>query len=129
MELYWKAAAAVLLAVVMILALRRQELGILLAMAACVMVALAALEYLKPVMELVESMKELGDMDGDVLHILMKTVGIGVVTEIAGMICADCGNSSMGKSLELLGTAVILWLSVPLFTALLELIRGILEGI
>lgn len=126
MALYWKTAAAVLLAVVLILTLRRQEMGLLLGMMVCVMAAVAAVEYLGPVIRLVESLEALGELDGEMIAILLKAVGIGLVTEIAGMVCVDSGNGSMGKALQLLGTAVILWMSIPLFTMLLELIQEII---
>lgn len=129
MGLYWKAAAAVLLAVVMILMLRRQELGAVLGIAVCAMVAMAAAEYLRPVWELLDSLRSLGELDGDLITILLKAVGIGLVTEIACLVCTDSGNASLGKAFQLLGTAVILWMSIPLFTALLELIQEILEGL
>lgn len=127
MELYWKTAAGVLLAVVLMLMLRRQEMGTLLSVAVCAMAACAAMAYLEPVMELLGSLEALGELDGQMIGILLKAVGIGLVTEIACMVCADSGNSAMGKALQLLGTAVILWLSLPLFTALLDLIREMLE--
>lgn len=127
MGLYWKAAAGVLLAVVLILMLGRQEMGTLLRIAVCAMAACAAIGYLEPVMELLDSLEALGELDGEMLTILLKAVGIGLVTEIACMVCADSGNSALGKALQLLGTAVILWLSLPLFTALLDLIREMLE--
>ena len=127
MGMYWKAAAGVLLAVVLILMLRRQEMGTLLSLAVCVMAACVALEYLEPVMELLGSLEAMGELDGAMITILLKAVGIGLVTEIACVVCTDSGNSAMGKALQLLGTAVILWLSLPLFTALLDLIREILD--
>lgn len=129
MALYWRAAGAVMLAVVMMLMLRRQEIAILLGIAVCAMVAIAAVDFLSPVKELLDSLWSLGDLDGDLIAILLKAVGIGLVTEIAGTVCADSGSGSLGKMLQLLGTAVILWLSVPLFTALLELIQEILKGL
>lgn len=129
MGLYWKAAAAALLAVVMTLMLQRQELGILLGMAACVLVVLAAAEYLQPVTELLASLKTMGELDGELMTVLLKTAGIGLTTEIASLICTDSGNASLGKGLQLLGTVVILWLSIPLFHGLLELIQEILEGL
>ena len=128
MGLYWKAVAAVLLAVVLIWTLRRQEMGVLLGMAVCAMVMAVAMAYLGPVLELVETLQELGGLDGELTSILLKSVGIGLVTEIAGLICADSGNASLGKSLQLLGTVAILWLSVPLFTSLLELIQEMMAG-
>lgn len=129
MGLYWKAAAAALLAVVMILMLRRQEWGILLGMAACVLVVLAAASYLRPVTLLLDSLKTMGELDGELMTVLLKAAGIGLTTEIASLICTDSGNASLGKGLQLLGTVVILWLSIPLFRGLLELIQEILEGL
>ena len=126
MALYWKGVAGVLVGVVLILTLRRQEMGMLLGLAVCVMVLALGMTYLKPVLELVDTLKALGEQDGECISILMKAVGIGLVTEVAVLVCNDSGNSSMGKALQLLGTVVILWLSVPLFTGLLELIQEIL---
>ena len=127
MGLYWKAAGAVMLAVVMMLMLRRQEIALVLGLAVCAMAAIAAMDYLQPVKELLDSLCVLGDLDGTLMAVLLKAVGIGLVTEIAGLVCADSGNASLGKILQLLGTAVVLWLSIPLFQALLELIQEILK--
>lgn len=124
-----KAAGAVLVAVVLILALGRKDMGLLLCMAVCAMVCVTALDYLKPVSELFRTLEDLGTLDADLMAVLLKAVGIGLLTEIAGVICIDSGNASMAKALQLLGTAVVLWLSLPLFTALLELIREILGGL
>ena len=128
MALYWKAVAAVLLALVLIWSLRRQEMGILLGMAVCVMVMGVAMAYLEPILELVDTLQTMGGLDKDLTAILLKAVGIGLVTEIAGLICADSGNGSLGRVLQLLGTVVILWLSLPLFNALLELIQEMVSG-
>ena len=128
MALYWKAVAAVLLALVLIWSLRRQEMGILLGMAVCVMVMGVAMAYLEPILELVDTLQTMGGLDKELTGILLKAVGIGLVTEIAGLICADSGNGSLGRVLQLLGTVVILWLSLPLFHALLELIQEMVSG-
>lgn len=127
MGLYWKAVGAVMLAVVMMLMLRRQELGILLGIAVCAMAAMAALDYLQPVKELLDSLRSLGDLDGGLISVLLKAVGIGFLTEVAALVCADSGNGSLGRALQFLGTAVILWMSIPLFSSLLELIQEILN--
>ena len=51
MSLFWKAAAAVLLAVVLGLSLGKQkDIGVLLTMAVCCMVAMIAISYLEPVL-------------------------------------------------------------------------------
>ena len=118
MSLFWKAAAAVLLAVVLGLSLGKQkDIG----------VAMIAISYLEPVLDFLRELETLGDLQGDMLGILLKAVGIGLVSEIAGLVCTDAGNGSLGKTLQMLGSAVILYLSLPIFTAMLELIREILR--
>lgn len=129
MGLYWKAVAAAVLTMVMMLMLRRQEIAALLGMAVCAMIMVAAVEYLRPVWELLDSLQALGQLDGQMITILLKAVGIGLTTEIACMVCADSGSASLAKTLQFLGTAAILWISLPLFTSLLDLIQNILEAL
>lgn len=131
MDLFFKATAAVLIAVILILTVHRHEpdIGILLNLAICCMVTAVALGYLSPVFDFLSKLEALGKIDSNMTGILLKTVGIGMVSEIAGIVCADAGNASLGKALQLLGTTVILWMSLPLFDGLLELVQEILGGI
>ena len=52
-----------------------------------------------------------------------------MIGDVAGLICADAGNAAMGKGLQFMAVAVILWLSLPMMNALLELIEGILGNL
>lgn len=125
---FWQGSAAVLLTIILGLALGKQgkEAGLLLTLAVCCMVGVLALTYLQPVIEFVRQLQATAMLDSGMLEILLKAVGIGLVGEIAGLICADTGNSALGKSLQMLSAAVILWLSLPLLTELLELVQQIL---
>ncbi len=128
MELFWKASAGVLIAVILQLALGKQQkdMGTLLVVAVCCMVSIIGFSYLEPVLDLLRELEVLGDLQGDLLGILLKALGIGLVAEVAGMVCCDAGNASLGKTIQLLGSTVILYLSVPIFRSLLELIQRIL---
>lgn len=128
MGAFWQAAAAVLIAVFLILTFGKQgkDMAVLLSIAVCCMVLAIAGVYLSPVMDFLHQLESMGNLDSDLLRILFKVVGIGMVTEIATMVCSDSGNASLGKALQMLGSAVILWLSIPVFTALLDLVQKIL---
>ena len=128
MTVFLQVCGAVLLAVILVLTLKSnsKDMGAILAIAVCCMVALAALNYLKPVLTFVQALENLGGLDSTMVSTLLKVTGIGIITEIANLVCKDAGNESMGKSMQLLGTAVILYLSMPLFTALIELLQKIL---
>lgn len=128
MEPFFQAAAAVLLAVVLCLTLGKQgkDMASLLTMAVCCMVMLIAVSYLQPVLDFLEKLETLGNLNGEMIGCLLKVVGIGLISEIAAMVCTDAGNSSLGKALQMLASAVILWLSIPVFTGVMDLVQGIL---
>ena len=129
MELFMKCVGGVLVGVVLILALGRKDLGLVLGMAVCAMIAIGAVRYLEPVMDLLDRLQTLGGLDGDLIAIVLKAVGISMVAEIAGLVYTDSGNASLAKVLQILGVSVVLWISLPIFEALLSLIQEILEGL
>lgn len=128
MGLFWRATGLLLVALVLGLTLEREgkQFAILLTAAACCMVAGAAVEYLEPVVAFLRQLEDLGQLPQQMLGILLKVVGIGLTAQIAAMVCSDAGNAALGKQLQLLSTAAILYLSLPLFSGLLGLIREIL---
>ena len=127
MEPFWKAAALALIAAVLSLTLKNQdkEYALLLSVAACLMVTAITVTYLKPVFAFLKELETLGDLRGDMLANLITALGVGLASEIASMICTDAGNASLTKAIQLLGGAVILYLSVPMFSALIDLIQKI----
>ena len=128
MTLFIQVCGAVLVAVILILTLKSncKEIGTILAITVCCMTIIAAFSYLQPILTFLQTLEMLGGLNQDMVHVLMKATGIGIITEISAFVCKDAGNESIGKSVQFLGSAVILYLSIPLFTALIELIQKIL---
>ena len=128
MDIFLKAAAGILITVVLTLSLERQskDMASLLSIAVCVMVVAAAAAYLRPVLDFFDKLDSVGKLDPAMMRILLRVVGVGILAEITAMICTDSGNSALGRSIRILGVGVILVLSLPLFESLLELIGNIL---
>ncbi len=131
MDVFLKAAAGVLITAVLGIAIARQgkDISLLLIVAVCAMVVAAAVTFLEPVMEFLQRLESLGNLDSELLKILTKAVGIGLLAELTGLICADAGNAALGKAIQILATAAILWMSIPLMTALIELAEELLGAI
>ena len=121
MEHFFQAAGVILVAVILILTLGKQgqDFAVLLTIGVCCVVMLAVLNELQ----------SMGNMNRETVGCLFKIVGIGLVSEIAALICTDAGNASLGKALQFLTGAVILWLSIPIYRVLIELIGDIVGGI
>lgn len=128
MGIFLKAAAGILVALILWLCLSKhtKDLSVLLTITVCVMVIIAAIGFFRPVIDFVNRIKKIGNLDGDLLGIILKVVGIGLITEFSALICKDAGNESMGKALQVLSSVVVLWLSLPVFEKLLSLLDKIL---
>lgn len=128
MDIYIKAVSVALITVVLclIVAKRDKDMSLLLTVVACCMLVAVAVTYLEPVFSFFRQLQTIGDMDSEILGILLKSVGIGLLSEIVGLICADVGNSALGKALQIVAVALILWISLPLLTTLIELVSEIL---
>lgn len=128
MEVFLRATAAVLVAVIMYLVLNshNKELALLLTLAVCCAVIAAAGQFVEPVMDFLNTLKQVGQLDNGYLSIVLKVVAIGFLSEVAALVCNDAGNATLGKVLQMLAACVILWLSIPLLNNLLELVQNIL---
>ena len=127
MDIFLKAVAAVLISTVICLVLSKQgkEFSGLLSVLVCCIVIIAAISYLKPVFDLIYRLSNLGQINDQMLRIILKAVGVALLAEVSELVCVDAGNATLGKSLQVLSTAVILWLSIPLLNELIDLIETI----
>jgi len=126
-----KAAAIALISVILcqVLAKQNKDISSLLTVAVCGLVAIAAMQYIHPIIDFFRRLKIIGQLDPELFGILIKAVGIGLLSEITGMICTDAGNSALAKSLHIMATAVIIWISLPLLNTFIQMIENILEAL
>lgn len=131
MGIFLKACGAALVTTILVLVVGKsnRDLALVLSVMACCMIALAALEYIRPVLDFLSEIEDLGGLDHNMVRILLKVAGIGLITEICSLVCNDSGNTSLGKVTKLLGSSAMLWLSLPLYTMLIELLQRILGSI
>ncbi len=115
------AAAAGLVGTVLALILGqyRPEFRMLVTAAVTLLLMAMVLERLSPVLEQLRSTMELTGLTGDYAAILFKAVGICLLTQLAGDVCRDSGESSIASKIELAGRAAILLTAMPLIQEVL----------
>ncbi len=74
---------------------------------------------------LTELSNKVSDNNG-FLTILMKITGIAFITEFAVSICKDSGESAIASKIDLGGKVVIISMSIPIISTLLETIIKVL---
>lgn len=61
-------------------------------------------------------------VSAEYLSVILKVIGLALITEISADMCRDSGQSALGTKIEFFGTVSVLVTAVPLFKALLQLI-------
>lgn len=97
----------------------RPEFRMLVTAAVTLLLMAMVLEQLSPVLEQLRSTMELTGLTGDYAAILFKAVGICLLTQLAGDVCRDSGESSIASKIELAGRAAILLTAMPLIQEVL----------
>lgn len=105
---------------------QNKDIATLVGLAACCIVITGAGYYLESIVSFIRNLRITGNLNEEFIEILLKAVGIGLVCELASLICADAGNTALGKSIHIMASGAILWISLPLFTSLIDLINTIL---
>ena len=128
MELFVKVTATILIVAIfcVVLSQHGKDISLLLSLAACCMVLVLSVSYLQPVLDFIRNLTELGGINQSLVNTILKITGIGILSQIAMLVCADAGNQSLAKALQMMTTALVLCLSVPLLEEMLSLIEGIL---
>ena len=131
MDILLKATAGVLIALVLCQILNKKDKNIatLLVIAVCCMVVGAAYGYIDQLLDFFEHLESLGNLNPDLLKIMLKAAGIGLLAELTSLICTDAGNGALGKSVQILSSVVILWMCIPVFTELMTLIENVMGAI
>ena len=127
-EVFLKVSAGVLITAILSLVIsgRSKDISLLLSIFVCCISLLAAASYLKPVLDFAQKLIAVGNLNDEYLQILFKVVGIGLVSQVSGLICQDSGNLTLAKVLQIVTTTVILCICVPLLEEILMLIQRIL---
>lgn len=80
--------------------------------------------------EIIEEISGFADasgIDSENYGIVLRCLGVCLVTNAAAETCKDCGQSSIAAKVVIAGKALVLIMALPLFSELMNVIKAILE--
>ncbi len=119
---------ALILTAVLLTRVTPREFSVLVTLAVCILVLYGAMEFLEPVLQFLRELRRAADLNGQAVGILLKAAGVGLLSEIVVIQCADAGEGALAKALQTAASAVILWLGLPLLEEILRVMQDILAG-
>lgn len=117
-----------LLALIIIVILKqyKPEFAIYVSMIAGVLILVLSIQKLTGIINLLQSLANNTYINKSFLSILLKITGIAFITEFAVSICSDAGEKAIASKIEIGSKVIIIAMSIPIITSLLELVIEIL---
>ena len=117
-----------LLALIIIVILKqyKPEFAIYVSMIAGVLILVLSIQKLTGIINLLQSLANKTYINKSFLNILLKITGIAFITEFAVSICSDAGEKAIASKIEIGSKVIIIAMSIPIITSLLELVIEIL---
>ena len=106
-----------------------KDMAVLLTLSICALIFVGTVTFFQPVIDFLRRLQIVGALDYELLSVILKVVGVGIIGEICILICKDAGNETLAKGLQLMTSVLVLWISIPIFEKLLSLLDSILEVI
>lgn len=127
MEIF-KIVGFVLIALFLFLILkdRKNEMAMLVTLAAGVIILLFLFGKLSEIINFIQSIGNKANIDMVYIGIVLKILAIAYVTTFCSEICKDAGASSLASKVEFSGKILILALAIPILMAVLDSILQIL---
>ena len=117
-----------LIALIIIILLKqyKPEFVIYISLLTGVLILLLLMDQLTGIVNLTQSIAGKANINSQFLALLIKITGIAFLSEFAVSICQDSGEGAIASKIELGSKIIIISMSIPIISSLLEIILEIL---
>lgn len=128
MDIIFKIIGIALITVVAALIVKpvRSDFAMLITMVGGIIVIVMLLSSISSALSLISGIANKTGVNSGLLSLIFKIIGVGYLAEFSASICADAGSASLGDKVLLGGKIVILVMSLPIITNILEIVMELL---
>lgn len=118
--------ALIALIITVLLRQYKPEFAIYISLIAGVLILLLVMDKLTGIINLLQTLESKASINTKFIMLLIKITGIAFLSEFAVSICKDSGESAIASKIEIGSKIIIISMSIPIISALLEIILKIL---
>lgn len=104
----------------------KPEYAVFVSLAVGILIIWRLCEQLFPIFRQMQEMMSGANLSVEYIGILIKSLGICYLTQLASDACRDAGETAISSKVELTGKIAVLSLGMPLFGKLLEIIKKLI---
>ena len=114
------------LIIIVILKQYKPEFAIYVSLGAGILIFAIIAGKISGIIDILKSLANKTSINNNFLVLLIKITGIAILTEFAVSVCKDSGENAIASKVDLGGKVIIMSMSIPIMSSLLETIIKIL---
>ena len=118
--------ALIALIIIIMLKQYKPEYAIFISILTGILILFLVMDRLTGIINLIESIQDKFSINTQFIALLIKITGIAFLSEFAISVCKDSGEAAIASKIEMGSKIIIIAMSLPIITSLLELIIEIL---
>ena len=118
--------ALIALIIIIMLKQYRPEYAIFISILTGVLILFLVMDRLTGIVNLIESIQDKFSINTQFIALLIKITGIAFLSEFAVSVCKDSGEAAIASKIEIGSKIIIISMSIPIISGLLEIILKIL---
>ena len=124
----FKFVAFTIISLILVITLKdiKKEIGVLLSIAAAVILLISTMSGITYALNILEELIEKSGINREYLEVILKVTGIAYIVEFTKNICVDAGESALGTKIEIAGKVSIVTLTIPIMLKVVEQIVNII---
>ena len=120
--------ALISLIIIVLLKQYKKEFAIYISLLAGVLILLLVMDKFEGIIDLIRSIANKSSINTEFIGLILKITGIAFLAEFAVSICNDSGETALSNKIEIGSKIIIISMSIPIFSSLLELILKIIPS-
>lgn len=118
--------AFIALIIIIMLKQYRPEYAIFISILTGILILFLVMDRLTGIINLIETIQDKFSINTQFIALLIKITGIAFLSEFAVSVCKDSGEAAIASKIEIGSKIIIISMSIPIISSLLEIILKIL---
>ena len=118
--------AFIALIIIIMLKQYRPEYTIFISILTGILILFLVMDRLTGIINLIETIQDKFSINTQFIALLIKITGIAFLSEFAVSVCKDSGETAIASKIEIGSKIIIISMSIPIISSLLEIILKIL---
>ena len=120
------ALSLVICLLVMFIKQKNPDIGLLVSLGVVVVIGFFVFSLLQTILAFVKDLADIAGIDSGVITPLIKVVALALLSKLTADICRDAKETALASGIETASTVASLYLVLPLFSAVMQLLRSLL---